>query len=307
MTLKNKNIMYKSPKFFLEKLLYVQKAADPVVFEGGNALDGTRPIKQSEVRQIKEELGHILKQIGLEGESIDWFIIGSAGKKLEDHNSGDIDIAVSADKLAQFFSCPFDDILDELYKKIKSMGYDAVLARGFEQVSFGYPLKDGMVAQVDLMISTSLDWSNFIYYSPDFRKAESKYKGVYRNLLLSISISSTSYTPIKLLGSDVEEYTANVLRLNQGIVNVTKSFMGKNGLKKGATLLKQHDKFITRTPQEIVDLLFVGAKPDDIKTFEGLLGLVKSKKFKYPKKADEILTKLEETLENLKLPKPEIL
>ena len=97
-----------------------------------------------------------------------------------------------------------------------------------------------------------------------------------------------------------------VVRLNQGIVQVRKSFEGKKGLVKTAQLLKQYDKEITREPQKVVDLLFNGGhKPSDIDTYEKLLSLLQSGDFKYPDKLSDIMADFKGKLEDAGLPLPE--
>jgi hypothetical protein len=251
----------------------------------------------------------VFPQIGLVGIGDDCAVIGSAGKKLPEATSGDIDIAVSADKIAGALGTSLDNALFELDKKLKSLGYSTKLAVGFNQVSFGAPIdgdyKNG-VGQVDLMLTHDLDWSKFIYHSPDFRIAESMYKGAYRNLLLMATIGSCFYEITKETDKgETAEYKAFVVRLNQGIVEVRKSFEGKKGLVKTAKLLKEYDKEITRTPQDVVNLLFNGGhKPDAVSTYEKLRALLDSGDFKFPNKLREILKDFESKLEAAKLPLP---
>ena len=104
---------------------------------------------------------------------------------------------------------------------------------------------------------------------------------------------------------EVAEYQSYVVRLNQGITQVRKSFEGKKGLVKTAQLLKDYDKSITNEPQGVVDLLFNGGhKPSDISTYEGLKSLIDSSDFKYPGKRSEIYKDFMQKLEDSKLPLP---
>jgi hypothetical protein len=236
-------------------------------------------------------------------------VIGSAGKKLPEATSGDIDIAVSADKIAGALETSLDKAVFELDKKLKSMGYSTKLAPGFNQVSFGAPIagdyKNG-VGQVDFMLTNDLDWSRFMYHSPDFRTAESEYKGAYRNLLLMAAIGKSFFEITKQTDKgETAEYQAYVVRLNQGIVQVRKSFEGKKGLLKNAALLKEFDKLITKVPQDIVELLFNGGhKVSEIMTYEGLYGLITGGDFKYPGKVKEIMEDFKQKLIDAKLPLP---
>lgn len=287
------------------------KLFEEFISESGNAVDNVRPIKQDEVietaRWIEKE---IFPKIGLTGLDDDASLIGSAGKKLADQTSGDIDIAVSADKIAGFFGVPLQNALFALNDELKKMGYQTKLMPGFNQVSIAAPVsgfESKGFAQVDFMLSTDLTWSRFIYHSPDFRIAESRYKGAYRNLLLMSAIGKSFFEVTKKTDSgETAEFQSYVVRLNQGIVQVRKSFEGKKGLLKTAALLKDYDKFITSTPEAVVDLLFKGSyTPKDINTYEKLKNLIDSSAFKYPEAREKIYQDFILKLEDAKLPLPE--
>ena len=104
---------------------------------------------------------------------------------------------------------------------------------------------------------------------------------------------------------ETAEFQAYVVRLNQGIVQVRKSFEGKKGLLKTAALLKDYDKFVTNTPEAVVELLFKGKHtPKDIDTYEKLRSLIDSTDFKYPSARTDIYQDFEQKVEDAKLPIP---
>jgi hypothetical protein len=286
------------------------KLFEQFIAESGNSVEDAVPFKQDQVQPTVDWIvKNIFPQIGLVGIDDDAAVIGSAGKKLPDATSGDIDIAVSADKIAGALGTSLDKAVFELDKKLKSMGYFTKLAPAFNQVSFGAPIsgdyKNG-VGQVDFMLTHDLEWSKFMYHSPDFRKAESMYKGAYRNLLLMSAIGNCFREITKTADKgETAEYQAYVIRLNQGVVQVRKTFEGKRGLLKNAALLREFDKEITRVPQDVVDLLFNGGhKPSEIMSYESLLALIESGDFKYPEKRKAIMKDFVEKLETAKLPLP---
>jgi hypothetical protein len=286
------------------------KLFEQFIFESGNAIENAIPFKQDQVDATVDWVTkNIFPKIGLNGIGDDAAVIGSAGKKLPEATSGDIDIAVSADKIAGALGVSLDKAVFELNTKLMNMGYSTKLVPGFTQVSLGAPIggdpKNG-IGQVDLMLTNDLEWSKFIYHSPDFRTAESQYKGAYRNLLLMAAIGKSFFEATKTTDKgEVAEFKAYVVRLNQGITEVRKSFEGKRGLLKTAQLLKQYDKEVTRQPQGVVDLLFTGNhKPTDIDTYEKLKGLLDSNEFKFPDKLQEIMADFKKKLEDSKLPLP---
>ena len=166
---------------------FIQFVNEMLVTEGGNAIDEARPLTQTEVQDTYKWVEkNILPLLGLDGEGIDASPIGSYGKKADDATSGDIDVAISIDKIAGVNGISLDDVLDFVDNTLRKNGYSTTKASGFNQVSLGVPVagkKNEGTAQVDLMLSGNLDWSKFMYYSPNFRESESKYKGMYRNTL----------------------------------------------------------------------------------------------------------------------------
>lgn len=287
------------------------KLFEQFINESGNSIDDAVAINQVDVMPTAKWVeANVFPKIGLVGLDDDAAIIGSAGKKLPEQTSGDVDIAVSADKIAAYLGTSLQNVLFALNDKLKSLGYQTKMAPGFNQVSIGAPIagdpKKG-TAQIDLMLSTDLDWSRFMYHSPDFRIAESRYKGAHRNLLLMAAMGN-SFRKITATteAGETKEFEAYVIRLNQGVVQVRKSFEGKKGLLKNAALLKEFDKFITSTPQQIIELLFNGKHtPEDITTYEKLKALIDSTDFKFPEVIPAILKDFKKKVEDSKLPLPE--
>lgn len=279
--------------------------------EGGNAITDARPMSQKEVQEVYDFVkAKVYPILGLEGEDIDASPIGSFGKKKDDVTSGDLDIAVSVDKIASANGLPInaDDVLAFMNDTLSSAGFSTQVASGFKQVSIGVKIPGTEdTAQVDLMLSTSLEWSRFMYYSPDFTKAESKYKGAYRNLLLMAVINQGKREAVKTTDAgEVEEINTYVLQLDRGIQEVRKSFMGKKGsIVKTASTLHDYDKFISNTPDTVVKLAFGDTtKIADTMTFEGCWGLVTSSAFPHKAKLAEILNAFKAYLSKAKLPMP---
>lgn len=279
--------------------------------ESGNAIGESRPMTQKETKDVYDYVKtKVYPLLGLEGDEVDAAPIGSFGKKAEEAMSGDLDIAVSVDKIASANGLPIDadDVLAFMDAKLKSAGFNTTVAGGFKQISIGVTIpgtKD--TAQVDLMLSTSLEWSRFMYYSPDFTKAESKYKGAYRNLLLMAVINYMRRDIAKTTDAgETEEIQTYVLRLNSGINDIRKSFMGKKGsIVKTASILSQYDKFVTNTPETVVKIAFGdNTKVSDAMTFEGCWSLVTSSSFPHKDKLPEIIKAFQAYLAQAKLPMP---
>lgn len=285
-----------------------------VVKEGGNAFDEVVGIKQNEVQQtVKAVFDKVLKPCGLIGLDEDAFLLGSAGKKAPNELSGDLDIAVSADQIAAVNSIKLSEVLDFLDKKFQELGYPTQIARGFSQVSIPFPIvgrKPKAYAQIDILMSTNLDWSRFIHTSPNFAKGESKYKNSYRNLLLNNCVSAYHRVVLKKTDDDIPlEVEKYVLRLDRGVYSVRKSFEGKKAgtILKTGKVLKDFDKLITNTPEEFVDLFFGPEYTvDDISSFEKLYDLVFHKPSNLTPHRDRIMKNFLHGIETTGFPMPEI-
>ena len=279
-----------------------------ILNEGGNAVEDARPITQAE---IDKTYSFVIKNVyPIIGLTEDYARpIGSFKKKSPDQTSGDIDIAVLADRIAGENGIDLSQVLEFMDYKLKGAGYTTTLSKGFQQVSIGVPIegdKKKGIAQIDLMLTDNLDFSTFMYHSPDFTKAESKYKGLYRNILLMNIISNSKRETTKLTDKgEVEEYRSYVLRLNQGVVAVTKSFMGKKGLVKNPSLLHDQDKFMSNTPEVIAELAFGPTVPiAEIMTFEDIWRHTTDSKFIHKDKLDAILGDFRVRLLAAKVPFP---
>ena len=287
------------------------KLFEQFINESGNAISDSRPFEQEEIQGTIEWVeANVFPSLGINGLGDDAAILGSAGKKVSGVTSGDIDMALSADKIAGELGSSLDDVIFKFNDALEGLGLDTAMNVGLKQISIGAPIggsyKNG-VGQVDFMLSRDLKWSEFMYHSPDFTKDESKYKGAYRNILL-MSIIGKSFYEITKETEDGEtaEYEAYVIRLNKGIFKVRKSFEGKRGLLKNAKLLKEFDKEITNAPDDITDILFDNnVKAKDIMTYEKLKALLESASFKFTDKVSDILKEFKKKLVENKLPLPE--
>ena len=286
------------------------KLFEQFILESGNAISDSRPFEQEEIPGTIEWVEkNVFPTLGINGVGDDAAILGSAGKKLPGVTSGDIDMALSADKIAGNLGASLNDVIFKFNEALKSLGLDTAMNVGLKQISIGAPIdgnyKNG-TGQVDFMLSRDLKWSEFMYHSPDFTKDESKYKGAYRNILLMSIIGKSFYEITKQTDKgETAEYEAYVIRLNKGVFKVRKSFEGKRGLVKNAKLLKEFDKEITNAPDDITDLLFNDSvKPKDIMTYENLKSLLESASFKFTDKVSDILDEFKDKLVQNKLPLP---
>jgi hypothetical protein len=120
--------------------------------------------------------------------------------------------------------------------------------------------------QVDLMFCTDINFSKFMYHSPDFIKKESLFKGLYRTNLLIIIAGKTPvdierYTP-EFFGDEfgptyegtLKSFWKYSLSYDEGLKIVRKSFEGKRKPLKNPVTVKEDTILITRDLPKILKI-----------------------------------------------------
>ena len=281
------------------------------LFEGGAAIKSSRPIKESEVEKTIQHMREVLFPLIGDGEfDKDYLLIGSIGKKKSPSDtSGDIDLGIAQEFLAQKFGISADQSLQFLYDKLSSelpaiLGYepDMKLMKGINVLSIAWPIEgdtENGTVQLDLIPISNMDWAKFIFYSPDYRKNESKYKSAHRNWLFQAILSALKNVTKRDENGDIVDFDTYALRLNDGIYKNKKTFQGATKRLKRPDTVKGQSVFVTRDPQELLDLMFGGGvKADNVKTFEDVWNIVTSPNFKYSDRVEEIRQDLIRYLNN---------
>jgi len=298
-----------------------------ILFEGGKALEGTRSISKNEIESTLKYLSPIIgipfeSTRNKKGNIIKWGLVDSTLGSADKTNKGefgkkeivgDIDIAVDESKYN------FDELLSRLVQKLGAENIGKPM-KGLGIISTKVPIggdKEKGFVQVDFMLGKP-SLLKFTYSAPD-PESESKYSGIYRNLLMS-SILQTMRRQIR--DPETQEIIALVgpsLILNQGVVNQWRHFplrKNKNGrlttmkaisreeFDKLYPNYKGKEKELTlQGPQDILNFIFPNAKlkPSDIDSYEKLRNAV----IKYkPNQANAIFDRFITNLERQKLEIP---
>jgi hypothetical protein len=263
------------------------------LFEGGNAIKQSRRIMESEVPETLKSIENLLLPLiggGQMGE--EYIIIGSIGKKQNPTDtSGDIDLGIDKGYISRKFRISEDQVLEFIFKLLEDelpgvLGFtpEMKLMKGINVISIGWPIAgantNSETVQLDLIPISNMDWASFIFYSPDYRIGESKYKSAHRNWLFQAILSSLKEVESFDDNGDPETYYSYALRLSDGIYKNKKTFKGVTKRLKNPQTVAGHNQFITDSPEEFLDLLFGGGvSPDDVKTFEQAWKMVKSPNF----------------------------
>lgn len=267
-----------------------------LVLEGGNAVSGVTRINQENVAATVQSIQSTLLPL-LRLTKSDIRVIGSTGKKNPGGSSGDIDIAVSLTAMAEsgtFHGINFDNSQATITEVVHRIGeilkkkYDSVFEMpGAGIVSVAFPIvnsdkkQPNSFVQVDLMITDDLDYTEFAYWGPG--EAESKYKGLYRNLML-FSIAGEIHKKVLTKCTDPtgcevpETWSRYWFDMSRGLMKGIQSIRGSKGLLKNPKAVSKDT--VTRVPIEIVKFLLGGTFDlSDVTSFETVYRAVMSGAF----------------------------
>jgi hypothetical protein len=291
-----------------------------LVLEGGSAIKTSRRISEFEfpktLESIKEILFPIL-DIDPNKTGKQYLVIGSIGKKKDpQETSGDLDIGFNAADLAKENNVSPREVSQVIFDKVSeslpsALGFNPEInyLKGLGIVSIGWPIEGEPskgIVQLDLIPVSDMRWADFIYYSPDFKNSESKYKSAHRNWLLSAVLSVRKNVLEKDESGEVLDYDKPVLILSDGLYWHKKSYRGKLKPRlKNSQKIAGSERFITRDPQEFVDFaLGPGYSPDQVKTFEALYKIIQDPKFELREYLPEIEERFSEYLKRAGLEIP---
>lgn len=241
----------------------------------------TKRIKRG---QIAGTLQYISKHIGVPTRQL--HKLGSTGKL---QTSGDIDIAIDSEKFGE-------RQIGHRLKKLSKGRYKE--HKGIKVTSYAIPIRgdeeQGLV-QVDVVFTPNTNWAKFAYHSEG---EGTKYKGALRGVLLSAVAKFINKPGMDHIEYDDEDHEITIqagrsVELSQGMLRTFKHRpLGKDGnlvknpqsipIEKFKELYPNVEvkggQVIVDDPEKVVKLLFGSTtKPDDVRTVEQILRLIKRK------------------------------
>ena len=290
------------------------------IFEGGAAIKTSRSIREDEFPKTMDSIKSILFPIlGIDPrkDGVEYLVIGSIGKKKNpEDTSGDLDIGYDSSWFSRNHGVTPKESSAEVYRLISEqlpdkLGFDPEInyMKGLNIVSVGWPIQGDFnngIVQLDIIPVSSMDWARFIYYSPNYKISESKYKSAHRNWLLAAILAARRMTLKSDASGQVLDYDSPVLMLSDGLFWHTKSYAGKlKDRLKNPKKVEGSERFITRDPQEFIDFtLGPGYTPEEVKTFEQVLNIIKDPNFELSDNLEEIKEKYIEYLKRTGLEIP---
>jgi hypothetical protein len=280
--------------------------------EGGQAIKSSRRIRESEAEKTIDSITEkLLPLLGNPKRDEEYIVIGSIGKKKNpDDTSGDIDLGISSAFVTNHFNVSPDFFLETVFEVLKDelpevLGTDDVeikMMKGINVISIGWPIEgefsNGTV-QLDIIPISDMDWARFIFYSPDYRIAESKYKSAHRNWLFQAILSALKEPKTFDENGEVLDFDTYAIRLNDGVYKNSKTYKGATKRLKNPQTVPGQSIFITRDPKKLLAMLFgPDVKENEVKTFEDVWKIVTSPNFIYSDKLEKIKENLVKYLTN---------
>ena len=268
--------------------------------EGGGAVGDVDRINQENVEATLKAIStKIIKPLKITTKDIG--ILGSTGKRKSGGSSGDIDIAIDANKVLRANAIQIaDELFDFIAGKAKKVSNTVVSNKGTGVISLQFPISntDGKQknkkVQLDLMIVDNLDLAKFNFWSP--HEEQSKWKGIYRNIILSSMASVMDFEVLEkgYDENDVEVPTLfkrNFIDLKRGLMRGLQTRIGKSG-KLFAKGRKQtlETKVLENQPEGIIKAILGPAfTVRDAESFESLFKILDHPKYLYRSKKKEII------------------
>jgi hypothetical protein len=275
-------------QYVLQNVKKNESVAESVTLTEGGSMPGTGAIHISEIEPTLKKL-----ELSL-GVSLRDRVLGSVGKR---EFSGDIDVAIDLQPaeldnfVKQLKSSPM--ILDMarssvIMTKVRIIGYDETKETDRPRTGF---------VQVDFMFGDP-EWLKTYYHSP--AENESKYKGVYRNIMLATIASMLDQKNSKKVVPTDDPEHARPLKSERYVWSPTLGLV--RGIrtpainKKGGYLKKNNFEVIDgpwTTPKDIVRQLRLN-DVSDLNSYESLHAAIEQN---YP---DELLQQIRQSMRDNK-------
>ncbi len=267
---------------------------------GGNAIKKSVSIKKE---FIEPTLNYIYSKFlpKIKISKNDTRILGSVGKK---QVSGDIDIAIDFRKIIINNNLAEDYVGFFIYEA-SGVFSEVIQMKGINVVSVACPIigETDKFVQVDFMLTDNLEFAEFAYYSPS--QLESKYKGLYRNILLYEVLKAIGFKITKEVSGNAREWESYNFNINKGLMKRVQSVEGKKGILLRPKTIKEVP--VTKDPETILEIVF-GDKIkniEEINTFEKLFKLITTLKLPFSNKLSTIFKNTANGIHSLGYPIPE--
>ncbi len=252
--------------------------------EGGNVVYTNSPLEN---KYMDATVKNALKIWGL--RKLKYEIVGSKYKPI----MNDLDVAISTEDLAKIIGSKPDDKVafwskvESFFKSHKPSDIPEPsfkVNKGLDQIHVSAPIvgQEGKFIQVDLMLGDVLWMKDALSGA-----ADSKYKALYRNLLLA-TIMTHSHENTK---------DPNVVKRYQ--INWKKGLQSVDLINKAGKIEKANIQTVYNNPNDLAAFLFgPGTTFNDISSFEKLFKLLDSPNFRYKNKKTEIIDSFNDTLKS---------
>lgn len=242
------------------------------------AIKSSVPINQSNASATIANIQNVLHYLGVCKENT--VVLGSILKKPTPSN--DIDIAINQ----AVIPCDLLENLQKVCPEVKFLKSLNIISAAFPIMSLD-GLQNNQLVQVDLMMVKDLKMAEWFYFSPSH--LQSKYKGLYRTVLLSVVASFTERKETQFFMEDPVTWKRYFLKAD-GLFYGTQTILS---LATGLPTVKRRmlqSCLISTEPNEIIRIILgPNACYHDVESFERLLTFIRSEKFQYKQNTKKIV------------------
>lgn len=247
----------------------------------------------------------ILQYLGIRSNNAS--VLGSIRNKNPQRPSGDIDFAV--DKKVLCLRNNVQDPFSFVVQKMKQVSPEVKDLRSMGIVSAAIPMFDGnghviadKFAQLDIMLVDNVKMAEWFYYSPSH--LQSKYKGVYRTIFLSVIASIVRMTVTKYYQETPVIWNRLFLEPS-GLYFGSQTILSPKTHRPTVTRRTLNKELVTDVPSEVLkEILGPMAGMRDTESFERILTFIRSDKFHKPEFRNVIFGRLKAVYEDAKLIMP---
>lgn len=231
-------------------------------------LDGCKPVNIVQASIIYFNIRGFMTHCDVKCDTI-----GSFGKKNVNEEYNDIDIAV------QYPWGLHEHMIRNLERTFGQMKVGNI-NHNLHVVNFKFEYEEDKFAQVDLMFVDNLKYARFAYHSPDFKKKESEFKGMYASILLQSAVRNIPVEREHFEDGSLKEWKYYKLSQQKGLLLKHKTFIGLRG-KPVKTAREISETFVTDDVTQIMETVFKDKYAENhVYTFEKLLDYITSPDFK---------------------------
>ena len=122
-----------------------QYIIESLITEGGKAVENCVPMTQTQCKEVfNDVVKKLFPKLGLKHKDTEYAPLGSFGKKDKNQTSGDIDIAVSIETIANFLVVPLEEVENAIIQVCENEKIEYKHSKGIHVISSIFTIEKGI-------------------------------------------------------------------------------------------------------------------------------------------------------------------